>query len=181
MSNLTERANYLKGLADGLQLNQEKSSTRLLLEVIDLLVETAGEIESLQADHEELSDFVDAIDEDLGMLEEDVADLEDSLPPCPPGKGPFGEDEDEPFDGDDSDDEDEVTYCCPHCGEEVTLSIDGFDFDEDMPCPHCGKPLFPDGEDTEEEEAEANETDGEADEAEAEDNPGDPLPGENEE
>ena len=37
MSNLTERANYLKGLADGLQLNTEKSSTRLLLEVIDSL------------------------------------------------------------------------------------------------------------------------------------------------
>ena len=77
MSNLTERANYLKGLADGLQLNTEKSSTRLLLEVIDLLSDMADEIEALQADHEELSDFVDAIDEDLGLLEEDVADLED--------------------------------------------------------------------------------------------------------
>ena len=47
MSNLTERANYLKGLADGLQLNTEKSSTRLLLEVIDLLSDMADEIEAL--------------------------------------------------------------------------------------------------------------------------------------
>ena len=62
MSNLTERANYLKGLADGLQLNSEKSSNRLLMEVIDLLTGIADEIEALQADHEELSEFVDAID-----------------------------------------------------------------------------------------------------------------------
>ena len=44
MSNLTERANYLKGLADGLQLNTEKSSTRLLLEVIDLLSDMEGRL-----------------------------------------------------------------------------------------------------------------------------------------
>ena len=181
MSNLSERANYLRGLADGLQISREKSTNRLLLEVIDLLVETAEEIDALRTDHEELSDFVDALDEDLG-------ELEDAVPPCPHHSGHgchrFDDDfiDDDEDDADDADDgEDEVTYNCPHCGEEVVLSVDGFDFDEDMPCPHCGKPLFPDGEDTEEEEAEANETDGEADEAEAEDNPGDPLPGENEE
>ena len=159
MSNLTERANYLKGLADGLQLNTEKSSSRLLLEVIDLLTDVADEIETLQAAHEELSDFVDAIDEDLGLLEEDVADLADDTPVCRCRR----EEDDEPFsdgeDDGDEDDEDEVFYNCPHCGEEVTLSIDGFDFDEDMPCPHCGKPLFPETAD-EEEDGKKAEADG---------------------
>lgn len=185
MSKLTERANYLRGLADGLQLNEEKPSNLLVMEIIDLLGEITDEIEALQADHGELSDFVDAIDEDLGLLEEDVADLEDSLPPCSPPKphdgpfdkhrdGPFdrpGPGEDWPFDPEDGDDdhgdedEDEVTYSCPHCGAEVILSVDGFDFDEDMPCPHCGKPLFPEGDEEAEEEAKANETDGDPDEA----------------
>ena len=170
MSNLTERANYLKGLADGLQLNTEKSSTRLLLEVIDLLSDMADEIEALQADHEELSDFVDAIDEDLGLLEEDVADLEDGpdfQPHCKKHPCCREDSDEEDFDRDFADEdeeaeedsgEDEVTYNCPHCGKEVTLVMDGFDFDEDMPCPECGKPLFPetfedvDGESAPEEE-----------------------------
>ncbi len=68
MSNLSERTNYLKGLADGLQLNTEKSSNRVLLEALDLLAEMAEEIEKLRADHDELSDFVDAVDEDLSLL-----------------------------------------------------------------------------------------------------------------
>ncbi len=176
MSNLSEKANYLKGLADGLQLNTEKSSNRLLLEVLDLLTDMAEEIESLRADHDELSDFVDAVDEDLSQIEEDVADLAEQ--PCPRHK-PCRRFDDEEDDDEDTDedfgDEDEVTYNCPHCGEEVSLDIEGFDFDEDMPCPHCGKPLFPESED--EDEAPEDEEDDEEDEDEDEDD----LPGEDEE
>ena len=172
MSNLTERANYLKGLADGLQLNTEKSSTRLLLELIDLVSDMADELEALQTDHEELSDFVDAIDEDLGLLEEDVADLQEGpdFPPpphCP--KHPCHRDEfDEEGENDVELDEDEVTYNCPHCGKEVTLVMDGFDFDEDMPCPECGKPLFPETFEDTDGEPEAEEEVSEEEKAEEE-------------
>ena len=77
MSNLTDRANYLKGLADGLQLNTEKSSNRLLLELIDLAAATAAALEELEKNHAELSDYVEAIDEDLSDVEEMVTDALD--------------------------------------------------------------------------------------------------------
>ncbi len=177
MSNLTERANYLKGLADGLQLNTEKNSTKLLLEVIDLLSEMADEIEALETDHEELSDFVDAIDEDLGLLEEDVADLEDGAP-C--SKRGCCRDDADDEDDDIEIDEDEVTYNCPHCGKEVTLVMDGFDFDEEMPCPECGKPLFPETFEDTDGEPEADQAD-EPEEKKEEEKPEDDILGEDNE
>ena len=59
-----------------------------------------------------------------------------------------GDDDEEETDEDD--DDQLVEYTCPHCGNEVTFEIDGFDLEEENLCPACGKPLFPiDGEDDE--------------------------------
>ena len=59
-----------------------------------------------------------------------------------------GDDDEEETDEDD--DDQLVEYTCPHCGNEVTFEIDGFDLEEENLCPACGKPLFPiDGEDNE--------------------------------
>ena len=44
---------------------------------------------------------------------------------------------------------DGMVDACPHCGNEVTFEIDGFDFEEENLCPACGKPLFPDDEEEE--------------------------------
>ena len=64
------------------------------------------------------------------------------------GCGCGGDDDEEETDEDD--DDQLVEYTCPHCGNEVTFEIDGFDLEEENLCPACGKPLFPiDGEDDE--------------------------------
>ncbi len=93
MSNLTDRANYLKGLADGLQLNTEKSNNRLLLELIDLVAETTAAIEELEKNHTELADYVEAIDEDLADVEEMVTDALDA--PCFPDEDEEDAEDDE--------------------------------------------------------------------------------------
>ena len=85
MSKLTDRASYLKGLADGMDLNMEKGSNKLLVEALSVMQEMAEELEKLSNAHDELNEYVESIDDDL-------ADLEDVL---------FGDEEDEDDDCDD--------------------------------------------------------------------------------
>ena len=84
---------------------------------------------------EYLENYIEELDEDLGMVEEDLYCGEDD------------EDEDddvdfdcdeEDFDEDDDDDDDEevVVVTCPQCGDGVYLD-DTMDFD-DIKCPSCG-------------------------------------------
>lgn len=135
MSNLSDRVSYLKGLAEGLKLDTEKNEGKLIDKMLELLSDMAAEMDELRADHDDLSDFVESIDEDM-------ADLEDAV---------YGEEED----GEDESEEDGengnlVEYTCPHCGEEMTFEVDSFDFDEDYLCPNCHQPLFPETPDEEE-------------------------------
>ena len=130
MSKLTERASYLKGLADGLKLNPDDAAHKLLLELLPLLSDMAEQLEEVTENVDEVCDYVESIDDDL-------ADLEETL---------FGEDDDE--DDDDGDDEDElISYACPHCGYELEFKASEIDFDEDYLCPQCGKNVFPELED----------------------------------
>ena len=48
-----------------------------------------------------------------------------------------------------------ISYACPHCGHEIEFHASDVDFDEDYLCPACGKPVFP--------ELEEDEDDGEDD------------------
>ena len=141
MSNITDRVAYLKGLAEGMKLSEETNEGKLLLKMLDALEDMAEEISALRADHDELDEYVESIDDDLADMEEYLFDDDD-----------YDDDEDEDDeDEEENEDEDEddqmVVYTCPHCGNEVTFEVDGFDFEEDNLCPSCGKPLFPtDGE-----------------------------------
>ena len=139
MSNLSDRVSYLQGLAEGLKLDTEKNEGKLIEKILELLTDITAEMESLREDHDDLSSYVEAVDNDLSDLEDVV--LGD-------------DDEDEDYDDEDEDDEEEddglVEYTCPHCGEEMTFEVDSFDFDEDYLCPNCHQPLFPEAPDEEE-------------------------------
>ncbi len=140
MSNINDRVAYLKGLAEGMKLSDETNEGKLLLKMLDVLENMAEELTTLRADHDELDEYVESIDDDLADMEEYLFDDEDE-------DDGYEDDEDE-----DEDDDQMVSYTCPHCGSEVTFEIDGFDFEEDNLCPNCGKPLFPtDGDDADEE------------------------------
>jgi len=141
MSKLTDQISYLQGLAEGMKLNPEKDSNRLILGILDALGEVGDAFEALMESHGELSNYVESIDEDLADLEEEI----------------FGDDEEDDFE-DDEDDEDEedgegeneidlddapILYECPHCHTTVEIDPESVDFDEDALCPSCGKELFP--------------------------------------
>ena len=77
MSKLTDRISYLQGLAEGMKLNPEKDSHRLILGILDVLGDVGESFEALAESHGELSDYVESIDEDLADLEADLYDDDD--------------------------------------------------------------------------------------------------------
>ena len=132
MSKLTDRINYLKGMAAGMKLNMEKDSNQLMLEMLNAMGEMAEEMAAMAEAHNDLNEYVESIDDDL-------ADLEETL---------FGDDEMDEDDEDDEDDEelgddDLMSSACPHCGFEIEFHASDVDFDEDYLCPECQKPIFP--------------------------------------
>ena len=106
MSRLTDRISYLQGLAEGMKLNPDKDSHKLILGILEVLGEVGESFEALAESHGELSDYVESIDEDLADLEADLYDDED--------EELAEEDEDQAFEG-------VIEYECPHCGASVEI------------------------------------------------------------
>ncbi len=124
---IMEKVAYLKGLAEGLKLDEETKEGKLLSCIIDVLDEMAEEFEDLEAEVEELEEGIDAVSEDL-------ADVEETLY--------FAlEDDDEDDDDDDDDDEEELfVTTCPVCEEEVIFDETVLE-DGEVICPNCGEKL----------------------------------------
>ncbi len=145
MSELTDRVAFLRGLAEGMQLDDSKPESKLLLKMLDLLDEMAKDNDDLHKALDELNEYMESIDEDLSDMEEDIyGDMSDE------------EDEEDEDDDDEDEDEDEKTveYACPYCGEVMVFDVERFDFDEDYLCPNCHKPLFPEDSEGEEDSEE---------------------------
>lgn len=115
--NLSEKAAYIRGLAEGLDLEADKKETRVIKEMLELLSEMASDVEDMAADLTELYDAVEEIDEDLSYVEEEV----------------YGE-----FEHDFDDDAYEIT--CPACHESVVLSEETL-MGGDVVCPNCGEKI----------------------------------------
>ena len=122
--NLTEKAAYLKGLAEGLDINDSTKEGKLLKAIVEMLDELTSTVSVLDDDVDQIYEELDAIDEDMDDLEEYVFGDDD----C--------EDED---DEEDEDEEDELYYeiTCPKCGETVCVDEDTL-VSEDLACPNCG-------------------------------------------
>ena len=115
---ITEKVAYLKGLAEGMELDTGKKEGKLLAAIIDVLEDIALELVDMQEAQEELGDGLDAVSDDL----EDVEDLL------------FGEDDEE--------DEDGEVYAttCPNCEEEIFFDESILE-DGGVECPNCGEKL----------------------------------------
>ena len=140
MMTLTEKLAYIKGLAEGLGVDETTKEGKVLLALVDLLDDVTTAVSELESDMDQAYEELDAIDEDL-------TDIEDFL----------WEDEDEDecdccdCDGDDDDecdccdckDDDELfdggiyEITCPKCGEIVCMDEDML-FSPDCGCPNCG-------------------------------------------
>ena len=121
---ITEKVAYLKGLAEGMELDTEKKEGKLIAAIIDVLDDIALELEAMKDYADELGDGLDAVSADL----EDVEDIV------------FGEDEDVEDDFEDEDDEDCYATTCPTCEETIYFDESVLE-DGEVVCPNCGEKL----------------------------------------
>ena len=121
--NINEKAAYIKGLADGLGLADETKEAKVITELLTLVSDMAEQITVLTAETQELRDYIEELDEDLGQVEEDL----------------YVTDSEEEEDYEDEEEyEDDATYYeveCPNCHEKVcfddSLTV------EELICPAC--------------------------------------------
>ena len=144
--NLTEKAAYLKGLKDGLNLNTETAEGKLIAALIDLVDEMAASVTDIEDMSYAVSEELDAIEDELDAIEEVLDDeFEEDY-----------EDDDEEDEADDDEDyefDDDVIYevKCPTCGEVINLDEEMLDAGK-IECPNCGEELEFDVSETEDEE-----------------------------
>ena len=113
MSELTNRAAYLKGLADGMKLDKEKDEAKLLSAIIDFLGDVAEEIQALDDEQGFIADVIDDIEEDIDTICDEIFDEYDEDWECTECGAllhrDYGEDEysivEDDFDGDEEDEE----------------------------------------------------------------------------
>ncbi len=121
---INEKVAYIKGLTDGLKLNEKDDTVMVLKAVIDLLEDITDEITDLGELYDELSEQVDEIDQDLSIVEDDLYDSE----------------EDDDFDDDFDEDSEYYEVVCPTCGDEICVSEDIL-IEGSIDCPNCGEEL----------------------------------------
>ena len=118
---ITEKVAYLKGLAEGLALDTEKSKEgKLIAAIIDVLDDMALEMADMQDEQCDLEDGLDAVSEDLADVESLVYEELD--------------------DEDDEEDEDCYETTCPTC-EEAIYFDDSILEEGEIICPNCGEKL----------------------------------------
>ena len=136
--NLTERIAYIRGLAEGLKLDESKDEVKVIKAIIDLLEDMAYDVVDLEDVVDDVCNQVDEIDEDLAEVEEEL----------------YGGDE---WDDDDFDinNSDEAFYevTCPACNETTIFDEDAL-IEGELECPCCGAEIEFDFSELNEEEAE---------------------------
>lgn len=76
MKTILEKVSYLKGLTDGLKINDKSEEGKVITEMIAVLQEMAEELDDIQAFHDIMDEQLEAVDEDLADLEDYVYELD---------------------------------------------------------------------------------------------------------
>ena len=72
MSELTNRASYLQGLAEGLKLDTDKTEGKLIGELLNLVSDMAKELESLDDEQAFVADKLDEMEDVIDVIGENV-------------------------------------------------------------------------------------------------------------
>lgn len=153
-----EKVAYLKGLAEGLNLNADKAETKMFNAIMEVLKELAESHDELEESLELVAAQVDEVDHDLGQVEEllfGVCDCEDeececgedhhahehpapaAAPAAAPAPAPAPAPEPEP----EPEEEDEFYEVeCPSCHEVICVD-EGILEEGSVECPNCGEKL----------------------------------------
>ena len=153
---MREKAAYLKGLVEGLGIDETTKEGKVIKAMSELLCEMAQAIDGIDEDVTQAYDQINDLSEELEDLEADLYEDDEEA------------DEDEADDAEAEDDEDDnadvasepyYEVACPACGETVYVSEDDLDAGEAI-CPSCKVAFEVALADDEEAEEEAEEDDG---------------------
>ena len=152
---ISEKAAYLKGLMDGLNLDTEKAEGKMIAAIVDLMGDVTRRLTDVEETTIAISDELDEIEEDLDAIEDFILDEEDDED---------WDDEDD-YDDYDFDDEDEdmdegfdfgdpdTTIYEVECACGSIINFDEETLEEgSIVCPECGETLEFSLEDDEDEE-----------------------------
>ena len=149
---ISEKAAYLKGLMDGLNLDTDKAEGKMIAAIVDLLGDVTRRLTDVEETTIAISDELDEIEEDLDAIEDYILDEEEDED--------YEDEDDEDWDGWNEDDEegfefgdeDSIIYeveCA--CGERINFDEETLE-QGSMTCPNCGELLEFSLEDDEDEE-----------------------------
>ena len=122
---LSKKVAYLKGLMEGLKIDDSTNEGKILTIMADILDEMSATVEDIAEEVDETVELVDTLDEDLGEIDDLI----------------YGDDDDDDCCCDDDDDDDAMYECvCPNCGDTIMLG-ENIIADGSIECPNCGESL----------------------------------------
>ena len=129
---MKEKAAYLKGLIEGLGIDETTKEGKVIKVMSELLGELAEAVDGIDEDVSRVYDQINDISEELEDLEADLYEDDDE------------DDEDDEPEEDDADEDDNADVAgepyyevaCPACGKTVYVSEDDLDAGEAI-CPSC--------------------------------------------
>ncbi|WP_443710851.1 CD1247 N-terminal domain-containing protein [Ruminococcus bicirculans (ex Wegman et al. 2014)] len=128
---LSKKVAYLKGLMEGLKIDDSTNEGKILTIMADILDEMSATVEDIAEDVDETVELVDTLDEDLGEIEDLIYGDDNDDDCC----------DDDCCCDDDDDDDDAMYECvCPNCGDTIMLG-ENIIADGSVECPNCGESL----------------------------------------
>ena len=141
---ISEKAAYLKGLMDGLELDTEKAEGKMIAAIVDLLGDVTRRLTDVEETTIAISDELDEIEEDLDAIEDFIMDEDDEWD----DDEDYDDDFDDEYDEDDFEDEgfdfgdEETTIYEVKCACGSIINFDEETLEEgSITCPECGELL----------------------------------------
>ncbi len=152
---ISEKAAYLQGLMDGLNLDTEKAEGKMISAIVELLGDVTRKLTDVEDTTIAISDELDEIEEDLDAIEDYILDQEDEDWDDEDWDEGDWDDEDEDYEeGFDFGDEDSIIYevkCV--CGNVINFGEETLEAGSIL-CDECGETLEFTFEDEDEEDTE---------------------------
>ena len=129
----SEKVAYLKGLAEGMGIQEDAGQGKLFKVIIDILEDLALDLADTK---DSLVDLTDGMED----LSDDLAELEDEFYDCLIDDEDEDDEEEEDEAEEYDEDEEPVFYSveCPGCGYKLTVDEDILD-QGTFECPECGE------------------------------------------
>lgn len=128
MSELKEKAAYLRGLLEGADFVQDPKQKLVWEGLLDFCDGVARDMDEMEDSQSDFADYIEAIDEDLGTLEKYFYNQEDD------------EEDEVVFTANDHDPKSVMELTCPQCKEEVYFEEEPGHYE--VMCPECGSVVW---------------------------------------